>query len=1389
MCNAGMAYSVDLLDQVYFAHDKVQEAAYNNPNVLSEDKKRKAHLKIAHMLLRHYPLDQHQEKLFDVVDHYNAAANILSDPQEILKVIELNQKAGHRAKAATAYASALAYFNIAISYMDKSTTWTNHYSMTYESYKQKAELEYLTSNYQASEETISHILEHTKTDIDKAQVLVFLVMQKTILSVNDQAIKHGKTALGLLGYQLPDADWKAEAERQNAAAHASLQSFESVEKLGELPDLKDPVQATAFQIMAALMAPTCLFDRNLYYVLVPLAINLILRYGSTSDTPVAFTFFGAILSEKPQMTKLGYEFGMLGIRTAEKYDLPAQKSIIYFLVGTFIYHKHRGLRESLETCYHKGFQSGLASGERIYSVYSAFYKVSIPLLCGDPLESVMEIAQTSTEYAEKCKGNLTIRNIKILKYAAKNLCTYIEKEETDEMIKQLDGYSICWFRFFGAQRSYLLGDYRAALADAIEANKNSLFHSGHYVLNEINFYWSLSLTALCDIATAEELDEFRTQLTKNQDALKIQFESCPPNIAHKYHLVAAEIARLDRNNWEASRLYSQAISEAEANGFLIDLAVANELAAKFWISHREEKIAVVYLTESIQGFSRWGAKLKMKKMQDDYDTIFAKTKTPEQTTATPVTSTTNVSSVLLDMSSVVKASQVISSDIDIRKLLFNMMRVIIETAGAQRGALLLLKDDVLSVHAEYTSQGEIKVLEEIDLKEWKGSQSVIEYVRNTSRSVVLGRAVDDKQFGSELYICESGVLSLLCMPILKQDELKGILYVENNLASFAFPTSRVSVLSILASQMAISLENALLVNHQLESLSKVSEEQRKRALEAESYKKSLEEFIDTICHEMRNPLNGIYGGTTLLQDQIADVLGLAKRAPAEISEALRASLAVASEHLDSINKCAEQQKVIVDDVLDLSRIESNRIELNPCWFEVKTLIKTILQMLSPRILQSNLDVIVNIEEQAGWLKADVHRLSQILINLLSNAIKFSFKNGFIEINLSIKELHTGVAELHVAVRDTGIGMTPEEKNGLFMRFSQGSKFIETRYGGSGLGLVISKKLIERMQGKISVDTKKWHGSVFRFFVLCEVSTEPLRKRARTASPKEVYEAPQNATILVVEDNAVNQKLLLHYLQPKGYFCEVANNGEEALAKVEAMQFDLIYMDIEMPVMGGLEATRRIRELEKEKKRNRTPIVGLSGNARAAQVEEAIESGMDDYLTKPFHRDDIFKMLGKHVGRGAATAVPMSLENFDSGSSDAVVAATITKSPEFSRHHISRKSSGSPIFRTFSPLLSDTRLKFHCFRCAIPDASSVHIAGDFNKWLRDSAGNLKFDDETSWYEMKRGSDGIWKINLPLDSGTFGFHYLVNRGERIVDDSSPLYSKTSLGVVTVNVEPNG
>jgi predicted ATPase/signal transduction histidine kinase/CheY-like chemotaxis protein/tRNA A-37 threonylcarbamoyl transferase component Bud32 len=1240
--NAGLAYREE--DTIHFAHDRVQEAAYSL-SLLPDRQKKLIHLLMGRQLLRQSLNQENPENLFEIIDHLNKGLEFINDAAERISLAKLNLLAGQKAKNAVAYATGLNYIQAGLNCLEEQHLWSIHYSLTFSLYREKAELEHSASLFEQAETTMQLLIDHAQTVIEKADIYNLLITQKTLLTKDSEAIQLGKIALALLGLALPEAeDALAERFEQEKSEINHILAQQDLLNFATQPDLKDAHKKATLKLLSSLLGTTYVSNRPLYNVVTASSIKFSLQYGPIPEAALGFVFYGSILCSEPETASLGYQFGLLATKLCERYQILAQICKSFYLIAIVINPWFKSL-DACQALNSTAFQAGLDSGEMQYAGYSQFYSATLLLSRGEALPDAWSELSNIREVLLKMKHQFSIDVVHSAQEVVAELMgiknIFASSFDIEDLRKRNNFFALGHHAIFQAQLLYHREQYQEAYQMCREAEKLSPYLSGLYLLATHNFYYCLTLTALYSTATAQEQQVYYKEINHLAKIFEAWVQNCPENFQANYLLMRAEIARIDKKLWEAGQLYDQAIEAAQSQDHPPGYALANELAGKFWLAENRKVIAQTYLSNAYLGYQRWGAKKIMQQMKANYHAFLKADSALEGVTASSQTfaMTATTTSLVLDMQNVIKASQMISSDIELEKLLFNMMKIIIETAGAQKGALLLHRDGKLMVEAEYTARGQIQVLQHLPLSSWEeGAISVIEFVKNTGQVVMLDRATEDKQFGFDSYLSSKKVKSLLCLAIKHQEEFRGLLYVENNLAYHAFSQTRAMVLTILASQMAISLENSRLVEEKLDALNKITQEQRHRAEEAEAYKKNLEHFIAVFSHEMRNPLGIVLANSELIRD-----LAVSLSSKVSKSSASHLKQETADEYKDLIEcnqlvmAAAGIQLRIANDVLELARLTDAKVRLQTLPFSPKETITHCLDMFAAELRKKDLASKVEFSSNEDIIVlGDPDRLKQIINNLLTNAIKFTQPNGAIHIKIVPKRSLT-FTEFIITIQDNGQGMSEEEQTQIFKKFGQGNLRISPEHGGSGLGLSIAKNLIHLMEGNISVSSKKGEGSSFTFNIKCSNLSKKHKMSLQNSLIEKTEIVFENKTshaearLLIVDDNKVNRLTINRMLQRAGYQCELANNGQEAVDMFEKSNFDLILMDIRMPIMDGLEATKAIRKKEAESDITQGVfIIGLSANASENDKLIALEAGMNAYLIKPVSKDELYETVSAQL---------------------------------------------------------------------------------------------------------------------------------------------------------------
>jgi len=366
-------------------------------------------------------------------------------------------------------------------------------------------------------------------------------------------------------------------------------------------------------------------------------------------------------------------------------------------------------------------------------------------------------------------------------------------------------------------------------------------------------------------------------------------------------------------------------------------------------------------------------------------------------------------------------------------------------------------------------------------------------------------------------------------------------------------------------------------------------------------------FLANMSHEIRSPMNGILGLSRLMQNETVN-----------------------SEHHDMLNvvtTSGEHLLQIINDILDFSKIEAGQIDLECIDFDIRKLCNTIYQLLNYRAVEKGIAFSIDIDEDIPQvLRGDSFRLNQIIMNLTNNAVKFTLK-GEVKVSIKLLEKNKEWVALLFSVKDTGIGIPEKAQKTLFQEFTQSDSSISRQYGGTGLGLAISKNLTNLMGGKITLQSKQDIGSEFMF----ELKFEYKEQEMITGPDNDNNDLSQELTILVAEDNPINQKVAVLTLRHLGLKCDIAKNGLEALEMYKEKRYDIILMDMQMPVLDGLNASTKIRNYEtNENIDDSTYIIALTANASSENKQQCLDAGMNNFLSKPFKEDGLKNVLSQGI---------------------------------------------------------------------------------------------------------------------------------------------------------------
>ncbi|NES22170.1 MAG: AAA family ATPase, partial [Symploca sp. SIO3E6] len=806
-----------------FLHDRVQQAAYF---LIPEEQKQTTHLTIGRLLLENTSAQEREKQLFDIVNHLNTGVSLIVQPQEKKQLCELNLEAGIKAKNATAFAASSKYLLLGIELLPENS-WKQQYEITLALYESATESAYLNGDFEKMEQLANVGLKESRDLLDTIKIYEVILQGLQAQSRFQEAIDTAMIILGKLGIrkfpQEPDdsdvALWLDEVRANLGGRHPS--------SLIDLPVMTDPTALVAIKILVSVLPSTYKSKPKLASLVIFEQVNLSLQYGNAPDSAYSYSLQGLALCGGGSDIEIGYQFGKLALKLLLRNNLvnASPHSIVNTHVKPFKEHLRNTLRDLKEEVYSVGLETGnlefAAYGITFYSIYS--------YLCGKELSELAKEVSANSKALERIKRRICKNWVDIHLQAIHNLlgrsqdpCVLVGEVYDERKMLPLhqqanDVTTLSYFYITRLVLCYLLQDYSQALQNIGNAEK---FIAGAtatplYTL----FYFYLSLVILAEIPSYPQTEHqvLLEKVAASQKVLKNVAVHAPENNLHKWHLVEAEKHRVLGEKMAAMERYDEAISGAQEQEYIQEEALANELAAKFYLDWGKTKVAAGYMQEAYYCYARWGAKVKTEQLEEQYPQLLSPIFQQSESLLTPSNLTADTKTLgkvtgatsVLDLNSAIKASQALSEEIELDALLSKLMHIVLENAGADAGTLILNNSGVWEIVAQCVSNS--CSLSTIPLGQNDNLPSnIINTVKRTQQVLLINNVEQDTTFARDSYLSQNSPQSLCCTPILNQGKLIGILYLENHLTAEAFTSDRLEVLNLLTAQAAISIENARL---------------------------------------------------------------------------------------------------------------------------------------------------------------------------------------------------------------------------------------------------------------------------------------------------------------------------------------------------------------------------------------------------------------------------------------------------------------------------------------------------------------------------------------------------------------------------------------------------
>ncbi|WP_257450560.1 trifunctional serine/threonine-protein kinase/ATP-binding protein/sensor histidine kinase [Archangium lipolyticum] len=1083
-------------EQYRFLHDRIQQAARA---LIPEAERKAVHLRIGRLLLESLSPEAVREKLFDVVSHLSAGAELIDHPEERLRVAILNAEAGRKAKASTAFRSAVAYLTTAFQLLP-GDPWENEPELAFKIQLDRATCEFMSGDAAEARRLVEELRPRASTRADTAAVYRLKSNIHVAASEIQTAIASLVECLAQMGLPMSLRPSWEEVVAANEEVWALL-GDRPIERLVDLPRMTDPDMEAVMNVLGALTAPAYFTNHHLLIVVLCRMVSLSIRHGNTASSAHGYAWYGVMLGPSFKRYREAYAFGQLAWALVERYDLSSIRGKILY-IQEVINNWTQPLPGGLELV-RRGFHHSLQASDLQIASFCCGHIVTLQLALGHDLEEVYQESVARLAFLRKTSfPDMQSVLIHMQRYVQQlrglsPAFGSLNGEDFDEQSFEAGltparmSTMRCWYWLFKMQARFLSGAYAEAREAGARAAELAWSSLGQIQLLDFHLFRALTLAACHGTMAPEERPQALAALREHQQQLAEWASHQPATFRAPERMVSAELARLTDREGEALRAYEEAHQSAREHGFIQHVALASELAARFWYERKVPTLADTYARKAREAWLRWGARGKVKHLDSEWPHLVSSMAAGEDSTDTDSTQ--------IDALTVVKAQQAISGEIVLERLAATLLRAAIENAGAQRGALLLPRGDKLPVVAVVgTSPEDSATPPDESRLPW----TLISYVRRTREHVLIGDASQPHPFSSDAWLTLGRARSVLCLPLLRQEDFRGVLYLENGLTTNAFTPSRLSLLGHLACQAAISIENAQLyaeVQRAEAALRSANDDLEKRVEErTRELKQTQARLVDSargagmaevaanVLHNVGNVLTSavinlqsmtemvnasrvgrLKQVSTLLESHHGELADFLTRDPrgtqlpvylSALGDELLREQKMLQDSMGAMGKHIEHIRAIVQIQQTYAR---NTLVVEEC--DLPLLIDDALSIQLPSLERHGISVTRELPPLPRT-RLDKHKVVQILVNLISNA-----KNAMLALPTDQRHLHVQLgAEDNMArirVVDNGMGIAPELRERLF---SQG---FTTREGGHGLGLHSSALAAKMLGGSLSLESE------------------------------------------------------------------------------------------------------------------------------------------------------------------------------------------------------------------------------------------------------------------------------------------------------------------------------
>ena len=818
-------YSTDKLENLIpssytFLHDRIQQAAYS---LIEEEHRKGIHLKIGRLMLSGTDFREKEGKILDIVNQLNLGIELVCDASEMEQIATLELIAGRITKKSTAYDTAYKYLRIGIGLIE-TCGWVRWYELMHSLYVEAAEIACLSGDFELVEQYIGIALNNSTTVLDKVKLYEVEIISYTAQNKKLEVVDTALFVLKLLGINFPKDPNMLQVLMSLAKTKLALIGKQP-DSLFELPQMTNSSLSAALRIMIKMGMPTYMLFPNLFLLITLKAVRLYIKHGNSNSSPTVYATYGMLLCYIGDINS-GYKFGKLSLKLLDKFDEKEYNVQTIVLFNSFVSSWKISTRSSL-TEFVRAYFIGLETGNINYACTSACLYNIYSYYSGENLVDLERKMSHYSEVMNKLKNKEALITQSIYHQSVLNLMGFCENTsylkgkvyDEDIMIPMhidvKDRGTLCNAYINKSILSYIFSEYDKALENSVMAKKYLNGVSATLSVPVFYFYNSLIMLSTFDQCSSFRKKQILFKISANQQKMKKWAQHAKTNFLHKFYLVRAEKSRVLGNIHKAMDFYEKAIKLASDNDYIQEEALANELAAKFYISLGNEKIAKVYMEEALYCYTLWGATAKINQLKKLYPQLLNFYKidgTCIEDVAVTLEKKTTGSSMVLDTATIIKATHAISREIKLEELLKKLVYILLENAGAQKVCYLVKKEGKYVIQAEgNVDRNKIEVMKEIDFDNSISlPKKIIYYVERSMDSIILDDASVSEKYIDDPYIVDKKPKSIMCMPVLSKGNILGIIYLENSLIEGVFNNERIEILKVISSQLAISLENATL---------------------------------------------------------------------------------------------------------------------------------------------------------------------------------------------------------------------------------------------------------------------------------------------------------------------------------------------------------------------------------------------------------------------------------------------------------------------------------------------------------------------------------------------------------------------------------------------------